>query len=463
MLGRKQELSLQFHQIVDGILLVVTFWIAHTLRFLGSNSAIFTHPIAPFEKFQWLLFVVMPFGPIILELQGFYSHPLQKSFAKSLGQLARAIFWLGLLIAGCSYFLWLPLPPRAVLPMFVFFAGIALLVRERITIIRYRNRAHTEALREPVILAGMPDDTHQLRTTFTAEQILEIEVVEEIDIEKQPIADLVGALHRHSVSRVIFAGGHSHLNRLEEAIAACEIEGVEAWIVADFIRTSIARPDFDVFGERPMLVFRTTPNLSWALLVKGFLDRAGALIGLILAAPFFAFVAIGIKLTSPGAIIFRQQRGGKNGRPFTMYKFRSMHSDAAMQQAELAAFNQMSGPVFKIDKDPRVFGFGRFIRHTSLDELPQLLNVLKGEMSLVGPRPLPLYEVEKFESTAQRRRLSMKPGLTCLWQVSGRNKVKNFDEWVKLDLQYIDNWSLWLDFAILLRTVPVVLFGFGAR
>src|SRR6266513_1393105 len=135
MLGRKQELSLQFLQIVDGILLVVTFWIAHTLRFLGSNSAIFTHPIAPFEQFQWLLFVVMPFGPIILELQGFYSHPLQKSFAKSLGQLARAIFWLGLLIAGCSYFLWLPLPPRAVLLMFVFFAGIALLARERITII----------------------------------------------------------------------------------------------------------------------------------------------------------------------------------------------------------------------------------------------------------------------------------------------------------------------------------------
>jgi lipopolysaccharide/colanic/teichoic acid biosynthesis glycosyltransferase len=146
-----------------------------------------------------------------------------------------------------------------------------------------------------------------------------------------------------------------------------------------------------------------------------------------------------------------------------MYKFRSMQTNAEMLQSELVAYNQMSGPVFKIDNDPRVTPFGRFIRKTSLDELPQLLNVLRGDMSLVGPRPLPLYEVEKFESPAQRRRLSMKPGLTCLWQVSGRNEVKLFDQWVKLDLAYIDNWSLLLDLKILLKTVPVVLLGWGAK
>ncbi len=129
----------------------------------------------------------------------------------------------------------------------------------------------------------------------------------------------------------------------------------------------------------------------------------------------------------------------------------------------MVAFNQMSGPVFKIDNDPRVTPLGRFLRRTSIDEFPQLLNVLKGEMSLVGPRPLPLYEVERFETTAQRRRLSMKPGLTCLWQIKGRNKIKNFEEWVKLDVEYIDSWSLWLDITILLRTIPVVLSGFGAR
>ena len=144
-----------------------------------------------------------------------------------------------------------------------------------------------------------------------------------------------------------------------------------------------------------------------------------------------------------------------------MYKFRSCAPTQEMLRAELLAFNQMEGPVFKIEDDPRVTKFGGYLRKTSLDELPQLINVFKGKMSLVGPRPLPIYEVEKFSSPSQRRRLSMKPGLTCLWQVSGRNQIKSFNEWVTLDLRYIDQWSLWLDFLILLRTIPVVIFGFG--
>ena len=464
MLGRKQELNLQFLQITDGLLMVIAFWAAHTLRFFGAEFSLFGNkPIGPFSDFQWLLFVILPFGPIVLEVQGFYSHPLQKTIGKSLGQIARAIFWLGLIIAACSYFLRLDVPSRAVMPLFVMLATLALLFREHLSLVYYRKRSRSVDMRERVILAGTPADIHQLRHTFSPEQIMEIEVAEEVDIESQPITDLVNALHKHSVDRVIFAGGHSHLHRLQEAIAACEIEGVEAWLAADFIRTSIARADFDVFGNRPMLVFRTTPDLSWALSIKGLIDRVGAIVGLILTSWLFVLIAIGIRLTSPGPIFFRQQRAGKNGRPFTMFKFRSMESDAEMRRAELAAYNQMQGPVFKIDKDPRITKFGKFLRRTSLDEFPQLYNVLKGEMSLVGPRPLPIYEVEQFESTAQRRRLSMKPGLTCLWQIAGRSKIKSFDEWVQLDLRYIDNWSLLLDFEILIKTVPVVLLGFGAR
>jgi lipopolysaccharide/colanic/teichoic acid biosynthesis glycosyltransferase len=146
-----------------------------------------------------------------------------------------------------------------------------------------------------------------------------------------------------------------------------------------------------------------------------------------------------------------------------MFKFRSMQTNAEMRRAELLAYNVMTGPVFKIESDPRVTPFGRFIRKTSLDELPQLLNVLLGDMSLVGPRPLPVYEVEQFESAAHRRRLSMRPGLTCLWQIRGRNSVTNFSDWVRMDLEYIDNWSLFLDLWILVRTVPVVLLGLGAK
>jgi exopolysaccharide biosynthesis polyprenyl glycosylphosphotransferase len=461
MLGRKQELNLQFLQILDGLLLVIAFWSAHTLRYLSED--VFDKPIGPFSEFQWLLFVILPFGPILLELQGFYNHPLQKPPGKSLEQIIRAAFWLGLVIAICSYFLRLDVPSRAVMPIFVALGFAALLLRERYTAFRLRHRSKKDAFREPVILAGTPEDLQQLRRTFSPEERGEIEIVAEIDIETAPVSVLVDALHKHSVSRVIFAGGHSHLNRLQEAIAACEIEGVEAWLVADFIRTSIARPDFDVFGTRPMLVFRTTPAISWALLVKDAIDRIGALGGLIVAAPIFAVVALAIRLTSPGPVIFRQHRGGKNGRPFVMYKFRSMETNAAQKQAELAAMNQMSGPVFKIDRDPRVTPIGKFLRRTSLDELPQLVNVLRGEMSLVGPRPLPLYEVEKFETPAQRRRLSMKPGLTCLWQVKGRNAIRSFHDWVRLDLEYIDNWSLLLDLKILLRTPLVVILGWGAK
>jgi lipopolysaccharide/colanic/teichoic acid biosynthesis glycosyltransferase len=145
-----------------------------------------------------------------------------------------------------------------------------------------------------------------------------------------------------------------------------------------------------------------------------------------------------------------------------MWKFRTMHMDAESKRAELESLNEMNGPVFKIKDDPRIFGLGRWLRKTSIDELPQLLNVLWGEMSLVGPRPLPVYEIERIEKHAQRRRLSVKPGLTCLWQVTGRNGIKNFEEWVALDLKYIDNWSLWLDAKILVQTLPAVLRGLGA-
>jgi exopolysaccharide biosynthesis polyprenyl glycosylphosphotransferase len=463
MIGRKQELNLQFQQILDGALLVLAFWAAHVIR-SGLPLAFDSVPVIPdFNDFRWVLFILMPFGPIILEMQGFYSHILQKTVVKSTMQLGRAGFVLGLLIAMSAFFFKYTFPSRAVLVIFALLALGALLGRERVTVAYLRKKGSSGQFRESVLLAGTPGDVVQLEKSLTAEQLVEMEIVGRIDIEAQPISALVEALHRHSVSRVIFAGGHSHLNRLQEAIAACEVEGVEAWLLADFIKTSIARPDFDAIGDRPMLVFRTTPDISWALLVKGVIDRVGAFLLLIPASVIMLIAAAAIRLTSPGPVVFRQMRAGKHGKPFTMYKFRTMVTDAEMRQSELQVFNQMSGPVFKIERDPRITPLGQYLRKWSVDELPQLFNVLQGHMSLVGPRPLPIYEVEKFENTAQRRRLSVKPGLTCLWQVSGRNHVTDFHEWVRLDLKYIDNWSIWLDIKILIMTVPAVLMGLGAK
>jgi lipopolysaccharide/colanic/teichoic acid biosynthesis glycosyltransferase len=193
------------------------------------------------------------------------------------------------------------------------------------------------------------------------------------------------------------------------------------------------------------------------------IDSVGSFLLLIGLSWLFALIALLIKVTSPGPVLFRQQRSGINGRPFTLYKFRTMVTNAEQLQHELAAMNEMNGPVFKVTHDPRVTPIGKLLRKYSLDELPQLYNVLRGEMSLVGPRPLPVDEVKRFNDLAHRRRLSVKPGLTCLWQISGRNNVSDFGEWVRLDLEYIDNWSLWLDLKILWLTLPAVLAATGAK
>jgi exopolysaccharide biosynthesis polyprenyl glycosylphosphotransferase len=236
-------------------------------------------------------------------------------------------------------------------------------------------------------------------------------------------------------------------------------------LVADFFATQIARASFDEILGHPLLVFRSTPEASWQMLAKTLLDFIGALMLLVFLTviPVIPLVALAIKFTSPGPVFFRQQRSGLNGAPFTILKFRTMATNAEQFKHELAAMNEMSGPVFKVTNDPRITPVGKWLRKFSLDELPQLFNVLRGEMSLVGPRPLPVDEVKRFNDLAHRRRLSVKPGLTCLWQVSGRNQITDFRDWVRLDLEYIDNWSIWLDLAILIRTIPAVFAGTGAK
>lgn len=461
MTGRKQEFNIKLQQVGDGVLLMVAYWLAYFLRYLGTIYFGWS-PIGVFAEFGWALFAIMPLGPLFLDLQGYYVQPLQKTVFKLLGCMARAGLILAVVLLGCDFFLKLKLPGRGAVLIFIVLAPVLLLLYYQIAR-SYFYRHGSENFRERVLLAGKPRDVQQFQKMLGADFHSDVDIVGEVNIDTLPVLELTKKLHEHSVGRVIFLGGRSHLDRVQEAIGACEVEGVEAWLLADFIHTSIAQVEVEMIQGRPLLVFRCTPALAWALIAKRGIDFIGALLLLLFTSPLWLIAAIGIRLTSPGSILFKQKRSGKHGRAFWMYKFRSMHTDAEMKQAELAAFNQMSGPVFKMERDPRITKFGKFLRKTSIDELPQLINVLRGEMSLVGPRPLPLYEVEKFESTAHRRRLSVKPGLTCLWQIKGRNRVVDFHEWVELDLQYIDNWTLWLDIKILAQTVPAVLFGSGAK
>jgi exopolysaccharide biosynthesis polyprenyl glycosylphosphotransferase len=210
----------------------------------------------------------------------------------------------------------------------------------------------------------------------------------------------------------------------------------------------------------PILTYSTTPTNVLQLFAKRAIDVTVSVSLLVIALPVILAIAAAIKLSSSGAVLFRQTRCGLNGRVFTLYKFRTMVEDAEHRRRDLQHLNEMDGPVFKLRRDPRVTVVGRWLRRFSLDELPQLWNVLRGDMSLVGPRPPIPEEVAQYQRW-QRRRLSMKPGLTCLWQISGRNEV-DFDRWMQLDLEYIDSWSPMLDFKILLKTIPAVLSGRGA-
>lgn len=464
MIGRRQEINLQLTELVDSGLLALAIWLSHLLR---SQILYPLFPdlevVAPFSELLWVVAVIVPFTPIVLEARGFYNNILNKTPRQSLRQLFEALVGMGMIVGAFVVFFRWQVSSRSVVLIAVAMGGIFLLGREAWQRRSLRRKLAIGGARERVLLAGMPGDMERLIEGMTDEQRAEIEVVGSIDITTEPLEVLTKAMRDKAVSRILFAAQHIHFRRIEEAVQACETEGVEAWIASDFLQTAIARPTFDVLGGRLMLVFHSTPQVSWSLWFKDIIDRFGAFVLLVLTSPMWLTAVIGIRLSSRGPIFFRQERAGRYGKPFRMWKFRTMHIDAEDRRAELEAQNEMSGPVFKIKNDPRVFGFGAFLRRTSIDELPQLLNVLGGDMSLVGPRPLPVYEIHRIAKHAQRRRLSVKPGLTCLWQISGRNGISSFDEWVALDLKYIDNWSLWLDMQILARTLPAVMKGSGAH
>ena len=326
-----------------------------------------------------------------------------------------------------------------------------------------RSRFARSQFERRFILVGTEEETARMRRDLRGATSEGVVVLAELNLNKTPVEELANLLHEHSVNGVILNARHNYFEKVEQAIRSCELEGVEVWLIADFFKTQISHTSFDEFYGRPVLVFRTTPDASWQVILKQVVDFLVALTLVVVFSPVFILIAAFIKFTSPGPVLFRQQRSGLNGQPFTIFKFRTMHLDAEKRKSELAAMNEMSGPVFKMRNDPRITGVGKVLRKFSLDELPQLFNVLRGEMSLVGPRPLPVAETKLFDDFSHRRRLSVKPGLTCLWQISGRNEVTDFKDWVRLDLEYIDNWSLWLDFKILCRTVPIVLIGTGAR
>ncbi len=274
-------------------------------------------------------------------------------------------------------------------------------------------------------------------------------------------------LLKQTVDELIFAMPLQKIQHSEEYIAFAEKMGISVRIIPDWqihklmYNPRIASIRFEQFMGLPTMALITTPPNQGELFIKSIFDYSFAIIALILLLPLFLIISIAIKISSKGPILFKQERCGLNGRRFKIYKFRTMFTDAEALRQKMEALNESDGPAFKIKNDPRIIPYvGTFLRKTSLDELPQLINIVKGEMSMVGPRPPIPDEVEKYD-VWQRRRLSMKPGLTCLWQITSGRNVVSFNKWMEMDLEYIDNWSLWLDYKIFLGTAKVMLMGSG--
>lgn len=462
MLRRQQQIRAQVQQWVDAGLFALAFWLAHTARAVAVNYRPGMPEIQPFDQYLWLYLLIIPGALFLLKALGFYNRPLLFSRRETAWALSHAavIAVLGVISA---LFLRKQELARSVIFLFGAFSFLLVMGKEELLRRWLLSKLGQEQMKRRLVLIGTPEDTAQIERDLDAKARGTVEVLARLDLQKTPAERLVELLHERSANGVILSARHTYFEQVEKVIELCELEGVEVWLLADFFKTRISQTSVDDFLGRPTVVFRSAPEAGWQGLAKQTLDFAGALALLVVSSPVLLLAALAVKLTSRGPVLFRQQRSGLNGRPFTMLKFRTMASNAEQRKAELASFNEMDGPVFKVTNDPRVTPLGRLLRKWSIDELPQLWNVLRFEMSLVGPRPLPVDEIRRINDHAHRRRLSVKPGLTCLWQISGRNDVTSFKEWVRLDLEYIDNWSLWLDLKILLKTIPVVLTGAGAK
>ena len=436
--------------LTDLALTTASFFLAYRFRLLFELKG---HTVMPINVYFWLLAIILPTWALLLPLLAVYSEPTLPPLVQ-IGRLSRAIGFAWLVVAVLISFV-NPDASNRIILLLMLVINYILLVSYRVVLRKVTKHGALDV--RHVAVVGNINSAHEFARTIKRHDVWGLK--------------LIGVFNRDQVRELLEDGGvdeliivvdRESLNEYTDTFLLCEELGVTARVVLNFFPHSIARMELHEFDGLPLLSFSTTPTNEAVMFVRRILDIILASVMLLIFGPLLMLpTAILIKLTSPGPVLFRQKRCGLNGRVFTMYKFRSMVDHAEQLRVELEAFNEMDGPVFKSSRDPRITLIGKVIRRRSIDELPQLFNVLQGHMSLVGPRPPLPQEVARYQRW-QRRRLSMKPGMTCLWQISGRNEV-SFEDWMKLDLTYIDNWSLLLDLKILLKTVPVVLLGRGAK
>ncbi len=441
-------------------------------------SPVITNAVAPLFGWQsnafFNVFIASPFLagaalmsiPLTLRHVGFYFKQNMQRGITALRQLLTFMVYylcaMGLYTAIAST----PIQNSQIL--LVNLICIPLVIFLRYSIVRLINHVRPQGARyrRQVVLVGDEATMDERWENLPAHWRRNLNVIGKFytaEGSEQKLQQLIEMFH---VTDLYVFGGLSAYYRFHPLIEQCEVQGIDINVVMRNRLSSNLRVLLNEVGDTRMMVLSTTPEFSWARACKGVLDRLVAFLILVCSSPVWLIAAIGIKISDPkGPIFFRQRRSGLYGEVFHMWKFRSMYVDAEARLEEIKAKygNEMNGPIFKLTNDPRIFKFGHFIRKTSIDELPQLLNILTGDMSIVGPRPLPVYETEAFPKIEHRRRLSVKPGLTCYWQIEDRSDNGDFDNMVNKDLRYIDEWSLWLDVKLFFRTIPAVLFGKGAK
>ena len=451
---------------------LLSYWARDTL--LGSSLG----KIYPIQSYGWMLLVAMVSVPIIFSLLKLYEFDTlegQTSLLRKTQRLLRGMALEYVLFSVLVFSLKLHYVSRLFLFLFIVSNFVLLVVLRAGLWPLLSRRVKKEPLR--VLIVGSGEKALDFASLLSKKLRVGTRLVGLL-VEKTPVRQslrdipiLGGVDEAESV-----LSGHAgqaglgidevlmipedNLNGVQPILSICQRLGITARLACDFLPLGTAKLYLEQLEGVPLLTFATTPRNADRLAFKRITDVIYSLAIMFFCLPLFIVVPILIKLTSKGPILYRQMRCGLDGRPFTFLKFRSMVEGADEMRKEIAHLNEAEGPIFKISDDPRVTKVGRLLRRTSIDELPQLFNVLRGEMSLVGPRPPLPSEVERYDGW-QRRRLSMKPGLTCLWQISGRS-ILGFEKWVELDLRYIDNWSPWLDFKIMLKTVPAVASWKGA-
>lgn len=481
MLKEREKVIRRATMVLDALVVVVAFFVAYFLRLhfhafykldLVPSAQVIGAPLA-LGLYLSTLWLWVPLWLLMLTFNGLYRPFRTHTFLEIVWIIIRAAFFTALAFGSLAFILKIQFISRVFFVMFIALSSGFLILEKWVTVSVAHHLRRIGYNFRRLLIVGTGPRAERFVKMLKAHPEWGLRIIGLIDDEPAKIgeeffgikvigvlADIPRILRENVVDEVIFVVPRMWLERIQKSIAACEIQGVKTSVAADLFDLNIAMARQTDLNGFPLLSFETTFGREWQLFFKRALDLTVSGLGLIILSPILLIVAGLIKITTPGPVFFRQKRMGVNGRIFTLYKFRTMFKDAEEKLVNLEYLNEMEGPVFKIKDDPRITTLGRRLRKMSIDELPQLFNVLMGQMSLVGPRPPLAVEVEKYQLW-QRRRLSMRPGLTCLWQAGGRNKI-GFDKWMELDLRYIDNWSLWQDFKILAKTIPVVLFGTGA-